>query len=101
VRNVTAFDDKGEVFGRPDQVELDVIVHNGVLILCEIKSSISKSEMYTFERKVRFYEKRHGRQADRMLVISPMVDSRAQTLAEALGIEVYSYAEAVPLRNSG
>jgi hypothetical protein len=100
VRNVTEFDDTGDVFGRPDQVELDVIVHNGVLILCEIKSSMSKSEMYTFERKVRFYEKRHGRQADRMLVISPMVDPQAQTLAEALGIEVYSYADAVPLSAS-
>ncbi len=97
VRNVTEFDDEGEVFGRPDQVELDVIIHNGVLILCEIKSSISKSEMYIFARKVHFYEKQHGRKADRMVVISPMVDDRAKPLAQALGIEVYSHADDVPL----
>jgi hypothetical protein len=93
VINVTEFDDAGEVFGRPDQVELDVIIQDGTLILCEIKSSISKSDMYIFERKVRFYEKRHDRKADRALVISPMVDRRAQEVAQKLGIEVYSYAE--------
>ena len=46
--------------------------------------------MYTFERKVRFYEKRHQRQANRMLVISPMVDTRAKQVAKKLGIEIYS-----------
>ncbi len=95
VINVTEFDDEGEVFGRPDQVELDVIIQDGTLILCEIKSSMSKADMYTFERKVRFYEKRHKRTADRALVISPMVEERARQLARKLGIEVYSYAEEV------
>ncbi len=96
VINVTEFDDAGEVFGRPDQVELDVIIQDGTLILCEIKSSMSKADMYTFERKVRFYEKRHDRQVHRALVISPMVEERARPVAAKLGIEVYSYAEDVP-----
>ena len=95
VINVMEFDDEGEVFGRPDQVELDVIVQDGILILCEIKSSMSKSDMYTFERKVRFYEKRHKRTADRALVVSPMVEERARQVARKLGIEVYSYARDV------
>ena len=90
VLNITDYDDEGVVFGRPDQIELDVIIKNGLLIICEIKSSISRSEMYTFERKVRFYEKRHQRQANRMLVISPMVDTRAKQVAKKLGIEIYS-----------
>jgi hypothetical protein len=90
VLNVNEYDDEGTVFGRPDQVELDVIIKNGLLIICEIKSSIDKAGMYTFERKVRFYEKRHQRTASRMIVISPMVDLRARPVAEKLGIEVYS-----------
>jgi len=90
VINVNEYDDEGTVFGRPDQVELDVIIKNGLLIICEIKSSVSKSDMYTFERKVRFYEQRHQRQANRMLVISPMIDVRAQPVAQQLGIEVYT-----------
>jgi len=95
VRNETLRDDAGEVFGRPDQVELDVIIQNGLLILCEIKSSMSKPDMVIFERKAAFYEKRHGRKAARKLVISPMVEDRARTVAATLGIEVYSYAEDV------
>lgn len=95
--SVIEFDAKGEVFGRPDQIELDVIIQNGMLILCEIKSSISRSDMYTFDRKVTFYEKRHGRKATRKLVISPMVDARTLALADELGIEVYNYVEDVTL----
>ncbi len=89
VVNVNEYDDRGEVFGRPDQVELDVIIHNGTLIICELKSSIDKAGMYIFERKARFYEKRHQRTANRLMVISPMIDARARKVAEQLGIETY------------
>jgi len=95
VLHITEFDDQGEVFGRPDQVEFDLIIKNGLLIICEIKSSMSKPDMYAFERKTRFYEKHHQCKADRKIVISPMVDNKAKNLAAELGIEVYSYAEDV------
>ena len=90
VVNVNDYDDEGTVFGRPDQVELDVIIKNGLLLICALKSSIDKAGMYIFERKARFYERRHGRQATRLLVISPMIDALAQKVAEQLGIETYS-----------
>ena len=95
VLNLQESDPEGEVFGRPDQVEIDVIIQNGLVIVCELKSSISKSEMYTFDRKVAFYEKRYQRSVNRKIVISPMVDSFAFPVAERLGIEVYSYADQV------
>ena len=47
VVNVTEYDDTGEVFGRPDQIELDVIVKNGLLLICELKSSIDKGYLKT------------------------------------------------------
>jgi len=90
VLNIREYDDTGEVFGRPDQVELDIIIKNGMLIICELKSSMSKGDMYAFERKVRFYEKRHQRKADSLIVISPMVDDKAMSVARELGIRVYS-----------
>ena len=95
VLNLTLYDNEGEVFGRPDQVELDLIIKNGMVIACEIKSSIDKAGMYSFGRKVDFYSKREQRPISRKIVISPMVDRRALPVAEALGIEVYSYADAV------
>ena len=93
VLNLTEYDEQGEVFGRPDQIELDLVIKNGLIIVCEIKSSISKAEMYTFERKAQFYAKRHNQKVDRKLVISPMVDQKALEVAKALKIRVYSSAE--------
>ena len=89
VLNVNEYDDEGTVFGRPDQIELDVIIQNGLLLICELKSSIDKAGMYIFERKARFYEQRHQRIANRLIVISPMIDARARPVAERLGIETY------------
>ncbi|MDQ5910363.1 MAG: hypothetical protein QG599_2459 [Pseudomonadota bacterium] len=63
------------------------------MILCELKSSMSKSDMYTFDRKVQYYERRHRRPVQRKLVISPMVHPTARPVAEHLGIEVFSYVE--------
>jgi len=97
VRNVCEFDDAGEVFGRPDQVEIDIIVKNGMLLLMELKSSIDKGGMYIFERKARFYERHHHRKADRLIVISPMIDPRAVPVAQALGIETYGDSLDVPV----
>jgi len=96
VLNLQEKDPEGEVFGRPDQVEIDVIIQNGLVIVCELKASMSKSEMYTFDRKVAFYQKRYQRSVNRKIVISPMVDPNALPVAEQLSIEVYSYADDVP-----
>jgi hypothetical protein len=51
---------------------------------------MSRFDIYTFERKVRFYEQRHRRQANRTLVIPPLVDTRAEQVAAKLEIEIYS-----------
>ncbi|MGQ9529744.1 MAG: PD-(D/E)XK nuclease family protein, partial [Chloroflexus sp.] len=93
VVQVNEYDETGEVFGRPEQIELDLIINNGTLLICEIKSSMSKADMYLFERKVRWYERRHERKADQLMVISPMVDARARKVAERFNIVVYSFAD--------
>ena len=95
VKNIREYDADGTVFGRPDQIELDIIIKNSTLLICELKSSMSKSDVVIFERKARFYEARHGRKADRLIVISPMIDPKAQRAADELGIETYSDSEDV------
>jgi hypothetical protein len=97
VLNITEYDNTGVVFGHPDQIELDIIIKNGLLIIVEIKSSMSKPDMCIFERKVRFYEEHHNRKASEMIVISPMVALNAIPVAEKLGIRIYSYADEVKL----
>ena len=60
-----------------------------------MKSSIDKAGMYIFERKARFYEERHERKAQRLIVISPMIDPKARQVADKLGIQTYSDSEDV------
>ncbi len=96
VLNIKKFDDAGEVyFGFPEHVELDVIISNGTLILCEIKSSMSRSDVYIFSRKIIFYERLHQCKADRRIIVTPMIREDARRTAAKLNIEVSSYAEDV------
>jgi hypothetical protein len=97
VLNINEYDDAGEVFGRPDQIELDIIVRNGTLIIFELKSSTDRSQLYVFSRKIAFYEKHHQRTADRKILVSPFIHPRAQELAQELGIETYGDSSEVNL----
>ena len=97
VLNINEYDDAGEVFGRPDQIELDIIVRNGTLIILELKSSTDRSQLYIFSRKIAFYEKRHQRTADRKILVSPFIHPRAQELAQELVIETYGDSTDVEL----
>ena len=93
VERYWAKDEEGAVFGRPDQVELDLIIRDGEVMAAEIKSSVGKADLYTFDRKVSFYERREGRRVRRKMVISPMVEPAALPVAKDLGIEVYTYPD--------
>ena len=100
VLNINEYDDAGEVSGRPDQIELDIIVRNETLIIFELKSSTDRSQLYIFSRKIAFYEKRHQRTADRKILVSPFIHPRAQELAQELGIETYGDSTDVELELS-
>lgn len=81
-------DTTGEVFGAPDQVELDVVVKNDKVIVVEIKSATNQADLYYFTRKADFYARKTGRQIDRRLVVTPYIDPRARDAAARLGVEV-------------
>jgi len=90
VERYIAYDKEGEVFGRPDQVEIDILIRDDKITAIEIKSSMSKSDVYTFDKKVSFFEKRQQEKVDRKLIITPMLDPRAEELVKTLGMKVYS-----------
>ena len=83
-------DTEGTVFGYPEQVEIDVIVRNGTVLLFELKSSVDKGDVALFERKCAFYERLSGRTVDRKIMVSPHVKPYAKSAFEAFGIECYS-----------
>jgi hypothetical protein len=82
------WDASGEVFGHPEQIELDVVMQNGKVIVVEIKSSLDRANTYLFNRKVEFYTRQGGWPVDRKIVVAPYADERAKEVALRLGIEV-------------
>ncbi len=95
VERYEGYDEEGYVFGHPDQIELDVIVKDGILIIIEIRSSMSRSDVYTFQRKIEFYEKIHDVKVNRKIVLSPFIDHRVIPVANSLRVETYSSASDV------
>ncbi|MHC1610786.1 MAG: PD-(D/E)XK nuclease family protein [Candidatus Methanospirareceae archaeon] len=90
VERYRAYDENGVVFGRPEEIEIDILIRDGKTTAIEIKSSMSKSDVYTFEKKVSFYENRNHVKVDRKIIITPMLDPRAERAVDALGMKVYT-----------
>ena len=84
------YDELGEAFGRPEPIEIDLLIRDGKTTAIEIKSSMSKYDVHAFDRKVAFYEKRHQVKVDRKLIITPMLDPRAKELVRTLRMNVYT-----------
>jgi hypothetical protein len=47
----------------------------------EIKSSVSKSDVFIFLKKVDFYRQISGKQVDNILMITPYIDDAARDIA--------------------
>jgi hypothetical protein len=82
------YDKDGEVFGVPEQVEVDVVIQNGKVFVLEIKSSLSRADVASFNRKAAYYARKSGRTVTRKLIVTPYVDPRAQEIAQRLGVEI-------------
>jgi len=82
------YDTAGEVFGHPDQVELDIVIRNGKVMVIEIKSALDQGNTYLFDRKVAFYTRKTGRPVDRKLIVTPYAENRAKEVALRLGVEI-------------
>jgi hypothetical protein len=84
------FDAAGKVFGYPTDVDMDIVVRDGALVLIEIKSSISGADVAESGRRAALYQEVSGRQLSRLLMIGPYAEARAREVAERLGIELVS-----------
>jgi hypothetical protein len=83
------FDKTGEVYGYPSQVEVDVLIKNGLHILVEVKASASIGDVSILWRKGKLYEKVTGVKP-RLVIITPFIDKNARETAVKQGVEVYT-----------
>jgi len=85
----TYHDEEGFVFGRPSVVEVDVLVRDEEHILIEVKSSVSRADIFELWRIGQLYERVRGVKP-RLAVVSPYVRDEGLRAARELGIEVYT-----------
>jgi len=90
VERWTAYDEEGKVFGFPSEVEVDVAVRDGKVILIEITSHARLLDVYVFKRKADLYAEKEGRRPDRLILITPYAEEDAKRVAERLGVEIYT-----------
>ncbi|MGC9192101.1 MAG: PD-(D/E)XK nuclease family protein, partial [Conexivisphaera sp.] len=90
VEQWTYRDEEGIVYGSPSDVEIDVSVRNGAVVLIEIKSHVDRSDVAALLRKADLYSRVTGRRPDRVVMISPYVEPDAARMGAQRGVEVYS-----------
>ena len=90
VEKWTYFDEEGFVYGFPSQVEVDITVKDGKIILIEVMSHAKTSDVYEFKRKAILYEKVTGIKPNRLLIITPFVEPKALEAARRHSIEIYT-----------
>ncbi|MDW7990451.1 MAG: DUF3782 domain-containing protein [Archaeoglobaceae archaeon] len=81
-------DVEGFVFGYPSDIEFDIAISDGRIIIIEIKSSISQGDVIAFRRKVEFYQRETGSKPSRLVIVTPFADEKAIELAKNFGIEI-------------
>ena len=90
VEKWTTFDHEGKVHGYPSEVEVDVVVKDGKLMIIEVSSHIRASDIYQLKRKAELYQEKTGRKPDKLMAVTPYADKKAIEAAEKLGVEVYT-----------
>ncbi len=88
-------DTKGEIFTRPRDVEIDILVKNGKRIAIEIKSAIGIGDIEMFQKAVQFYEKSESVKVDDKIMVGIHLHREVDEYAKELGIKIVSQIEDV------
>ena len=88
----SVYDSEGFVYGRPAQVEVDIVIRDGKHILVEVKSRAQRSDVLELARIAVLYEKKEGVRPEKAIVAG-FVDPDARELAKDLSVRVYTYIE--------
>ena len=73
------------------EFELDIVLHNGISIAVEVKSSFDHRDAYDFQKKVIRYSELTGIIIQKKMVISPDIDPRAAVFADKNDITLISH----------
>jgi len=84
------YDEEGIVYNYPSDVEIDVVIHDGKIILVEVTSHARKSDISLLKAKANFYTKKTGNSPTRIMLVTPYAEEEAMSAAKELNIELYT-----------
>jgi len=91
------FDKDGFVYGYPSEVEIDVVLSDGKVILVELTASLKRGELIQISRKRELYEKLKGKKVSEVIVVTPFIDDKNEerviAIANSLGIKIIKPGE--------
>ncbi|ABW02301.1 PD-(D/E)XK nuclease family protein [Caldivirga maquilingensis] len=86
------YDKDGYVFGEPSEVEVNIVVKDGLTIMVELTSALKRGDLPIIKRKKVLYEKLKNVSVSRVYVITPFIHDkypdRVKAMAKDMGIEV-------------
>ncbi|QPG51227.1 PD-(D/E)XK nuclease family protein [Saccharolobus solfataricus] len=86
------YDKTGEVYGEPSDVEYDLMIEDGNLVMIEITSAIKRGDLPVIRKKKEFYERNKNVKISKVIVITPFLHDkypdRLKAMAKDMGIEI-------------
>ena len=87
VSKMSLRDEEGLVYGYPSIIDIDVVVKDDKHILVEVKSRVSRGDVYEIYRIGKLYEKIKGVKPV-LVIVGGFIDPKAYEAAAKLGVEV-------------
>ncbi|MEL9991277.1 MAG: DUF3782 domain-containing protein [Thermoproteus sp.] len=85
-------DEEGLVHGEPGDVEYDVVVKDGAVILLELTSAVKRGDIAIVDRKRQLYEKATGAKVVAVYIVTPFIHDKQPEkvleMAERRGIKI-------------
>jgi len=79
------YDEKGEVFGYPSEVEVDITIKDRKLILIEVSSYVRASDIYQFERRAKLYIEKTGKRPEKLIMVTLFIEEKAIEASKGQG----------------
>ncbi len=93
------YDGDGYVYGYASEIDVDILIRNGVRIIAEITSTLKRGDLPFIKRKAELYEKSTGMKPDKVIVITAFIHDKNPDLvvarARMLGIDIIKPGEDV------
>ncbi len=92
VEHIVITDVDGYVYGRPEEVEIDIVVSDNKVFLVEITAVVKRSDIDLVAKKAELYRRVKGVKPDKVMIISPFIHDknpeRIKAIASEIGVEI-------------